>query len=153
MSNFGETLFGGSRFIRWSLSSFVLLFAAIMPLLIEKWTPIGIVIMVGTEFMCIALLAGFWLPARFGRWAFRGLASMVFISYSVYLIHEFFFTDTPFRVFESRGEASPRNALLGFIIIGLPSLWYALFGRFSLRAPPPESEIDGSGIEEDDDAP
>ena len=53
-------------------------------------------------------------------------------------IYEFFFSDTPFRLAKSRSEASPRNALLGFMIIGLPSLWYAVFGRFTCRKPEPE---------------
>ena len=47
---------------------------------------------------------------------------------------------------------SPRNAMLGFIIIGLPSLWYTLPGRFSLVAPQPEPLIDDSNIEIDDEA-
>ena len=32
MSSFGQTLFGGSRFVRWALTPFVLLFA----ILVEK---------------------------------------------------------------------------------------------------------------------
>jgi hypothetical protein len=148
MSAFGQTLFGGSRFVRWALSPFVLLFAVVMPLLVETWTlKLGVMI-AGMEFLCIALLAGSWLPTRIGRWAFRCVAGGVFAVYAAYLIHEFFFSDTPFRLVESRGEASPRNALLGFVIIGLPSLWYALFGRFTLREPQPEPEI----MESDDDA-
>lgn len=152
MSNFGETLFGGSRIIRWSLTPFVILFAILMPGLLDKWTPMGIVVMAGMEFMCIALLAGFWLPSRFGRWAFRGLAGAVFLAYLAYLIDEFFFSETPFSMFESRANASPRNALLGFIVIGLPSLWYAILGRFSLSPTQPESKIDDPDVEPDDDA-
>jgi hypothetical protein len=140
MSLFGQTLFGGSRFIRWSLSPFVLLFAVLMPLAIEQWTPARVALMAVMECMCLALLAGFWFPARFGVWAFRGLAGAVFLSYTGYLIYEFCFSTTPFRLFQSRGEASPRNALLGFVFVGLPSLWYALLGRFTLRPPEPEQE-------------
>ena len=147
MSDFGHTLFGGGRFVRVVLTPFVLLFAVVMPLAIEKWTPAAVAVMVVMEFMCVALLIGFWLPSRFGHWAFRGLAGLVFLSYSAYLIYEFFFADVPFRVSLLHGEASPFNALLGFIIIGLPSLWYLLFGRFTLRAPNSEVEI-----ESDDDA-
>jgi len=66
MSNFGQTLFGRSGFIRWALTPLVLIFAIFMPLLIDKWTPVGVAIMVGMELMCLALLAGFWLPARIG---------------------------------------------------------------------------------------
>jgi hypothetical protein len=122
-----------------------------MPIAIPQWTPIRVVLMAGMEFICIALLAGFWLPARYGHWAFRGLAGMVFLSYLSYLVYEFFFSEVKFKLFERRGAASPRNALLGFIVIGLPSLWYALFGRFNLSSPPTESEIDEWEIETEDD--
>ncbi len=148
MSAFGQTLFGGNRFVRWTLSPFVLVFAGVMPLLVENWTLKLAAMIAGMEFLCIALLAGFWLPACIGRWAFRCVGGGVFAAYAAYLIYEFFFSDAPFRLVESRGEASPRNALLGFVIIGLPSLWYALFGRFTFREPQPEPEI----MESDDDA-
>jgi hypothetical protein len=148
MNAFGQTLFAGSRFIRWTLTPFVLLFAVVMPLLVEKWTLKLATMIGGMEFFCIALLAGFWLPVRIGRWAFRSLGAAVFLVYAGYLIDQVFFTDTPFRLLESRSESSPRNALLGFVIIGLPSLWYALFGRFTVREAPPEERM----IESDDDA-
>jgi hypothetical protein len=150
MSHFGEALFGGSRFVRWALSPFLLLFALVVPLLMDRWTQIRVVTVVGMEFMCIALLVGLWLPARFGRWAFRGLTGAVFLAYGAYLLHEFLLTDKPFRMFGSRGEVSPRNALLGFIIIGLPSLWFTLFGRFTLRPPPSEPDIDDPDAEPED---
>ena len=140
LRNFGATLFGGSGFIRWSLSPFILLFAVFMPLLIEDWNPVRIALIGVTEYMCLALLAGFWLPAKYGRWAFRGLAGAVFLCYASYLVHEFVFTEKPFRFFERRSAASPGNALLGFIIIGLPSLWYVVTGRFTLRPMPPEED-------------
>lgn len=148
MSAFGQTLFGGSRFVRWTLSPFVLLFAVVMPLLVEKWTLELVALIAGMEFLCMALLAGLWLPARIGRWAFRGVAGAVFLVYAGYVIDQFFFTDTPLRLVEARSETSPRNALLGFVIIGLPSLWFAFLGRFTLQEPQPEPEI----MESDDDA-
>jgi hypothetical protein len=141
MSYFGETLFGHSKFIRWTLSPLVLLFAILMPFLIEKWTIMGAITMVGLELMCSTLLMGFWLPSRIGRLAFRVLAGLIFITYLSYLIYEFFFSDTPLRLIENSSETSPRNALLGFIIIGLPSLWYSIFGRFTIRPQPEEPEI------------
>ncbi len=125
-------------------------FVILMPLVIEGGTPTRVLLLIGMELMCVALLAGFWLPARIGHWAFRVLAGFVFLAYAAYLIHEFFFTDTPFRLVESRGAASPRNALLGFVIIGLPSLLFAVLGRFTLRRPPAESEVDEDRLESDD---
>ncbi len=141
MSQFGQTLFGASGFIRWTLTPFVLIFAVFMPLALDGWTPTRVALMVGMELMCVALLAGFWLPARIGHWAFRGLAGMVFLAYAAYLVDEFLFTDTPFRISARRSDASPFNALLGFVAIGLPSLWFALRGRFGLREEPSEEQL------------
>ena len=149
MSKFGQTLFGGSGFIRWTLSPFVLIFAVVLPLLVESWTPARVFFMAGIELICVTLLAGFWLPSRYGHWAFRGLAGLVFLAYAVYFVHEFFFTDKAFKFTGRRSEDSPFNALVGFIIIGLPSLWYSLLGRFTLRPPPPDSAEDI--IESNDD--
>ena len=120
-----------------------------LPLLVEIWTLARVLLLSGVELICLTLLAGFWLPSKYGHWAFRGLAGLVFLAYAAYLVHEFFFTEKPFRIAGRRSEDSPFNALLGFIIIGLPSLWYSLFGRFTLHSPPPESAEDI--IESDDD--
>lgn len=149
MSKFGRTLFGGSGFIRWALSPFILLFVIFMPLCIDEWTATRVLLIVGMELMCVSLLAGFWLPARIGFWAFRFLAGMVALAYAAYLIDEFFFSKKPMSVTGSRGEASPLNALLGFVVIGVPSLLYAVLGRFTLR-PPPEPGPDEHTIESDD---
>ena len=150
MSNFGQTLFGGGGFIRWALSPFVLLFAVVMPLVIDEWTFGRAVLIGGMELMCFCLLAGFWLPPRIGFWAFRLLAGTIAIAYAAYLVHEFFFTDKSFTVTGRRSDASPFNALLGFLVIGVPSLLFAVLGRFSLR-PPPEPASDEHTIESDDD--
>jgi hypothetical protein len=133
MANFGETLFGGSPFVRWALSPFLVLFAVLMPFLIPGWTPTRVAITVGIEFMCLALLAGFWLPAKFGHWAFRILTGLVFLGYLTYLIDQFFVSEAPFKLVQARSEASPQNALLGFMVVGLPCLWYSIFGRFKLK--------------------
>lgn len=141
MSAFGQTLFGGSQFVRWTLSPLVILFALLMPFLVEGWTLTRVVVFAGIEFLCLALLVGFWLPVRVGRWAFRCVCGGVFLAYAVYVMNQLLFSDAPFRLFESRAVTSPRNAVLGLVIIGLPSLWYALFGRFTRRKPVPGSEI------------
>lgn len=151
MSNFGRTIFGGSRFVRISLTPFLLLFAVVMPLAIPKWTPTGVAVLAICELMSIGLLLGFWLPSRHRHWAFRGVAGLVFLGYSGYLIYELFFTNTPFELPKNRGESSPFNALLGLVFIGLPCLWYAIFGRFTLRPPNLVMETDAVEVKSDDD--
>jgi hypothetical protein len=134
MSAFGETLFSGSRFIRWALSPFILIFAVFMPLLLEDWNVTRIVLMAGMELACLALLAGFWLPQRWGIRAFRFLAALVFLAYAAYVIDAVVLTKT-----------TPQyQSLIGFLVVGLPSLWFALKGRFSLRAPPSQEELEAA---------
>ena len=151
MSKFGQTLFGGGGFIRWALTPFVFIFAIVMPLIIDEWTLTRVLLIAGMELMCIALLAGFWLPRRIGHFAFRVVAGLVFLAYAAYVVDEFFFTKTPFTVTGRRSDASPFNALLGLIFIGLPSLLYSLLGRFSLRPPPSDPEPDQDITESDAD--
>jgi hypothetical protein len=139
MSAFGQTLFGGSVFIRWALSPFVVLFAILLPVFAQKSKWEQVLVIGALEFLCVALLAGFWLPARFGRLAFRCVAGAVFAAYSAYVVSTFAFPHTHFDLLEDSGKTSPRNALLGFVVIGLPGLWYALFGRFTWRSPRPET--------------
>jgi hypothetical protein len=138
MSKFGQTLFGDGGFIRWTLSPFVLLFAFTMPMLINGWTFGRMVLIGGMELMCACLLAGFWLPPRIGFWGFRVLAGLVFVAYAAYLIDEFLFSQKPSNGIGRRSDASPFNALLGLLVIGVPCLLFAVLGRFTLR-PPPET--------------
>jgi hypothetical protein len=56
----------------------------------------------------------------------------VFVAFALYAIHEWFFTDHRFRL-GPRSEASPRNSLLGLLMVGVPCLIYALRGG---RKPP-----------------
>lgn len=103
-----------------------------MPLLLQSWTASGITILIILEFMCAALLIGFWLPAKYGHWGFRALAGCIFLMYFLYFVYEWLFSGHPLRLIEPRGQASPRNALLGLVIFGLPGLQYAVFGRFGV---------------------
>jgi hypothetical protein len=70
--------------------------------------------------------------ARRFWWAARSVTAIVFAAYAAYLIDEFFLSGRPFAP-TPRSVASPWNSLLGFLAIGLPALWYTLFGKFSLR--------------------
>jgi hypothetical protein len=140
MSQFGQTLFGGGGWMRWVLSPFVLLFAIFMPLALDDWTPIKVVIMAGMELMCLSLLAGFWLPARIGHWGFRLLAGLVFLAYAAYLVDELRLMDGTRSFSGRRSQASPLNAFLGLVIIGLPALWYAWRGYFGTSPEQLEAE-------------
>jgi hypothetical protein len=109
-----------------------MLFIVLMPFLIEGWTPERIVLMVAMELTGILLIMGLYNPRRF-NWAVRGVTTLVFLAYLVYLVDEMRINGFRFTLAGRRSEASSRNALIGFIVIGLPCLWYSLLGRFTLR--------------------
>ena len=130
---FGEVLFGGSRFVFWTIAPAVALALVVvntMPMV--EWTPARAAIMAGIDVTGLSFVIALYDPVRF-RWAGRLVCAEVFLAYLAYLVHEWVFSEHPFRLAEARSDASPRNALLGFFIIGVPSLMYALTGAF---APP-----------------
>jgi hypothetical protein len=125
----GGTSFGRSRFVRWALTPLLVVFVVAMPALQQDWTSRSVAILGILEFMSAALLAGLWLPSRYGHWAFRALAACIFFQYLSYFVDEWFFGGHPLKLIESLGQPSPRNALLGLMIFGLPGLRYAVVGR------------------------
>ena len=129
---FGDRLFIGSRFIFWSLTPFLIGFAIGVPLMIEGWKPSMVIFVVAMEIPILCLVLGLYDPTRF-RWALRVTTGMVFALYLWYLVDMWVLSDKEFKLFVSRSEASPINALLGFVIIGIPSLIFSLKGRFTLE--------------------
>lgn len=133
MSVFGKTLFGGSRFIFWALVPILLFCGAVLPFLVAEWTAPRVIFVSVVEAFLLCLILGLYKPQRF-RWATRCATGVAFCVYLAYLVDEVFLRSKSAGVFSgSRSEASPRNAVAGFIAIGLPCLWYTIFGRFSLR--------------------
>jgi hypothetical protein len=126
---FGETLFGGSRFIFWTLAPAVFLALLILNTTQVEWTPTRAAIVAAMDLGGALFVLGLYDNVRF-RWASRALCAEVFLLYLAYLIYEWGFSRHPFQIVERRSVASPRNALLGFAIIGIPSLAYAVTGSF-----------------------
>jgi len=141
MTDFGKTLFGGSRFIFWSLAPAILIFLFTMPFLVPKWS-VGIVAMlVGFWIIGVCLILGMMNPARFG-WAFRIVSGMIVLLYVAYALTELGQNDWTLKRPRSRGEANPVNALVGLVVIGSPALMYTLLGRFTFRKHENESLAD-----------
>lgn len=135
MAAFGESLFAASHFVRWSLSPFLLLSMASMPFLVDGWTPLRVAFIAGMELLCLALLAGFWLSSRWAVLSFRIFAAMIFLAYAAYLCAMLLSDGSIIADFQSRrSEPSAKNAVLGFFVIGLPCLWFAVFGRFRAKS-------------------
>lgn len=126
MTRFGKTLFGGSRFIFWSLAPLLLLCAAALPFFITRWTVAAFLGVSLTEALLFAFILTLFDPWRF-KWAARCVTAIVFCACLAYAADAIFFGG------ESRDAPSPRKALSAFVAIGLPCLWYTLLGRFSRK--------------------
>jgi len=140
-----EHFFISTPFIRWTLIPVLLLFAVSIPLMMDEWTLGGAFVVIGLSATAVLYAAALAWPGRL-RWVGRAVAGMVFVFYAIYAVDQWFLSNTSFRLVESKSNASPRNALLGLVIIGLPALIYALMGRTLPRG----TEIDGP--EQGDDA-
>jgi Ca2+/Na+ antiporter len=131
MSEFGKTLFSGSRFLFWTMASVIGIFLITMPFLIPEWTPAVIGLMVSFYLAGIALLLALVNPSRFA-WAKRVLTSVVFLAYLVYAVTELRENQWQLGRPGSQSDANPVNALRGLIIIGIPCLVFTCLGRFTL---------------------
>ena len=133
MSRFGKTLFGGSRFIFKALATVLLFCGAVLPFLVAEWSPSRVIFVVLAEAFLLSLVLALYDPLRF-RWAVRCVTGVVFCAYLAYAVDEVFLSGKGSGGGPGgRSGPSPQRAVAGFIAIGLPCLWYTIFGRFSLR--------------------
>lgn len=141
MSLFGKTAFSGSRFMFWTLAP-VFLVGAVgsafgVWVAVRQGRVLPGILCAGTTFALLSAILMLFNPQRFS-WAGRVVTGAIFGAYLAYAVHEWFFTDHTFRWKESRSTSSPRNALLGLILIGGPCLWFTIRGRWTRRAEPAE---------------
>jgi membrane-bound ClpP family serine protease len=126
------TRFGGSRFLFWALAPFLLAFAVVMAFMVSDWTSgagAGIALLITGAMLLVLKL---YDTEQFD-WAGRVVAGLVFVAYVSYLVHELATEGVPDHLPRSPAEASPVNALLGLLVIGIPGLLYAVRGRFGAR--------------------
>lgn len=130
----GDIAFGGSRFIFWCLAPVLLINSIATPFLLGDWNPTKVI--VTTAWCACSLLA---IPAIYDArrfwWAARSVTAIIFLAYLAYVVYEFFIDKDNDTFTGRRGESNPVNAVLGFVVIGLPCLWYTLLGRFRLSRP------------------
>jgi hypothetical protein len=134
MSEFGRTLFNGSKFIFWTLSPFILIFLIAMTFIIPIVVPefnwkyiIGIVI---AWIAGVSLILGLFNPEKYS-FCLRIVTGLVFVFYCIYALYELMEHYGILEGAESHNEPSPKSALLGLMVIGIPSLVFTIFGRFS----------------------
>jgi hypothetical protein len=108
----------------WVFLPIVVLLVFSLVISFESMPPAGKVVAVGVGAMGVLLLLATYDAARFG-WAIRLLGAAVFAGYTLYLVSEIQ-AGHAFRLDEPRSVASPKNALLGLVLFGLPGLFIAL---------------------------
>lgn len=134
---------GPSRFVKWALSPFLLLFPVLfMFRAVGCWTEgrtTGFLLCTGLSAICICGLLALWGVRYAGRVVTGGVALL----YAWYVVEECYVRfDGNLGWGNGRSADTPLNSIIGFMIIGLPCLFYTILGRFSLR---PQVEIDDSG--------
>jgi hypothetical protein len=139
MNNVGKTVFGGSRFVFWALTPFVVLFLiTITTLALMPGSRFGLpalVMLVISWLVGLSLIVGMWNPARFG-WGLRIVAAVVFLLYLAYVISELndhYWHWWKWDATDASDRTSPFMAICGLAAIGFPALLYAVLGRFTLR--------------------
>lgn len=131
---FGDTLFGGSRFIFWCLGPLFLLvalgfiIAACFHVAERRYGAAGFAI--GIAIVCVCVFLALLNGARHW-WAGRVVTASVFGAYVCYLVFTWLIQKQPFVAGGRTGSATPLNAVSGLIIIGLPCLCFTFFGRFT----------------------
>src|SRR5947209_14591029 len=126
MSRFGKTLFGGSRFIFWSLAPVLALCAAVLPFFVARWTVTGFLVVSLVEALLLLLILGLFNPRRF-KWATRCATAIIFCLCLAFAVDEIFNGGKGSE--GSGGVASTSKAITALLAIGLPCLRYALLGR------------------------
>jgi hypothetical protein len=121
-----RVLFSGSRFIFWTLAPVLVLFALMFPLLVVKWSPMVVAMVVVLDTIPLLLVVGLYNPQR-NEWALRMITGLVFTAYVAYLVIEIR-SGKPLLLTGSHGEESLRNALLGLLLIGWPCIKFTLTG-------------------------
>jgi len=127
----------------WVFLPVVFLLVFSLALGFEYMPRIGKIVSFGVCSAGILLLLATYDAVRFG-WAIRALGALVFSAYTFYLVAELR-EGRKFHLLEPRSTTSPRNALIGLIVFGIPGLIIALHptrNRTVLKTAAPHNDID-----------
>ena len=138
-----------SPFMRWCLSPFLLLFAAMFSISLresigrgDQVPPIVFSLLI---LLCLSGLLALWGIPFVGRIA----SGIIAFAFGWYLIDQCiinFNGDWGFGA--KRSATTPFNSICGFLVFGLPCLIYTIFGRFTLQKEP---NFDGDFADIDDE--
>jgi hypothetical protein len=129
---FGRTLYSGSKFLFWTIAPFLLLFMLAIGVLVSDWTSRRGFISILLIGAAALLLLKLYDPGRFYL-AGRVLAGLVALAYIWYLVAELA-AEGVASLSPRSGGASAFKAILGLLVIGIPSGLYALAGRWTFRS-------------------
>ena len=152
MSGTFKALFGGSRFVRWTLLPCIVAAALVIGLDMDVWRSERAWIYACVEAALVLLYLAIGWPEHY-HWAGRVLCGGVFLAYAGYLVYEFWLHPEGLQPTVSRSRPSAWNAIRGLIAFGLPSLWYALRGRFGFGEAKEPGEGDSLPGDRSDSAP
>jgi hypothetical protein len=93
----------------------------------DQWSLSSVLVVSIFVLMSVGLLVASLVPDK-GRWGIRLVAFLIFLAYFAYLVAEFIFEFKTFELAGDRSEPSPFNALLGFLLFGIPCLNYSIWG-------------------------
>ena len=103
-----------------------------------EWTTGPIVFQVALSAMTAGLLVATIWPDK-GWWGLRIVAFVIFAAYLWYLIDMLWLSGQELTVTGRRSQATPFNAILGFLFFGVPCLlytmWGSTWGRLGYRPP------------------
>ena len=119
----GEIVFGGSRFVRWTIGPAAALAAVGMSTNLFSGTLTETVLRFGVVAILGALTLGVLVP-RLGPVLGRVVALGVFVACCLYVVDMFSTDNAPTS--GARSEPSRANAILAMLVFGLPSLGFAV---------------------------
>jgi hypothetical protein len=126
-----------SPFMRWALSPFLLLFAAVffIPLLesIEEHRQTGVIATSLVILLCVAGFLALWGVPFVGRI----VTGIIAFGYGWYVVDQCIINFSGSWGWGGpKSGTTPINSILGFFVFGLPCLIYTIFGRFTFRREP-----------------
>lgn len=92
-----------------------------------EWTTAQVVLQVALTAVSFGLLVATVSPRK-GWWGLRVVTFVIFAAYLWYLIDMLWLSGEELEVTGRRSDATPFNALLGFLFFGVPCLLYTMWG-------------------------
>jgi hypothetical protein len=119
-----------NRWYFWVLAPVMLATGLALPFLARPPTWQGSVLLYVLCGVLVLATLGLAKPRRF-RWALRAVAGAIFLACVVYAAIEAvaWWQGKPFGLGARQAECNLRNAMLGLLAFGLPSLYFLLRGR------------------------